>query len=62
MYLIHSYSRKIIWLRVAPSNNQPGIVLRYYLESVEEICGNPFLLFNELSYDVIIIIMTLHKI
>ena len=31
-----SYSRRIIWLRVAPSNNQPGVVLHYYSESVKK--------------------------
>ena len=33
-------SRKIIWLKMAPSNSQPSVVMQYYLESAEEICGS----------------------
>ena len=35
-----SFSRKIIWLKVTPSNSKPQVIARYYLESVENLAGN----------------------
>ena len=35
----HRFSRKMIWLKVAPSNSDPKVIARYYLETVEEIAG-----------------------
>ena len=34
---IDGYSRKIIWLKVGPSNNNPLVVLSYYLQSVIDL-------------------------
>lgn len=38
---IDGYSRKILWLKVASSNNDPKIVAQYFLECAKEIGGIP---------------------
>ena len=37
--ITHSFSRRILWLRVASSNNDPRIITHYYLKAVEENAG-----------------------
>lgn len=32
-------SRKILWLRVSPSNHDPKVIARFFLECVEEVGG-----------------------
>ncbi|XP_052677471.1 uncharacterized protein LOC128158591 isoform X2 [Crassostrea angulata] len=41
---IDGYSRKIMWLRVGSSNNDPTVIARYYLRCVMECGGCPSLL------------------
>ena len=38
---IDGYSRKVLWLEVASSNNNPRIVAQYYLDYVRQITGAP---------------------
>ena len=38
---IDGYSRRIIWLEVGSTNNDPAVVARYYLNSVRQIAGTP---------------------
>ena len=35
----YRYSRRILWLHVGPSNNDPYIIAGYYLECVETVQG-----------------------
>ena len=36
---IDGYSRRLMWLEVGPSNNNPGIIAHYYIECVEQMGG-----------------------
>ena len=36
---IDGYSKKILWLEVSSSNNDPGIIRKYYLDYVRQIGG-----------------------
>ena len=38
---IDGWSRKIMWLRVSRTNNNPEVVASFFLESVEEVGGCP---------------------
>ena len=45
--LFYRFSRKIIWLRVSPTDHDPKVVAKFYLQSLEEVAGNTLmLLFN----------------
>ena len=35
----YRFSRKILWLRVSPTNHNPKVIARLYLECVEEVGG-----------------------
>ena len=37
--IIYSFSRKILWLEVSPTNHNPKVVARFYLETVEKVAG-----------------------
>lgn len=39
MEVLISYSRKLIWFKVGPTNNNPKVIARYYLEAVERLKG-----------------------
>lgn len=34
-----SFSQKILWLEVSPTNHNPKVVARFYLETVERVTG-----------------------
>jgi len=36
---IDGYSRKILWLEMCNSNNDPGIITNYHLEYVKQVGG-----------------------
>ncbi|CAC5382645.1 unnamed protein product [Mytilus coruscus] len=38
---IDGFSRRIMWLEVGPSNNNPKIIARYILDTVEQLGGCP---------------------
>ncbi|CAG9823930.1 unnamed protein product [Phaedon cochleariae] len=38
---VDGFSRRIMWLRAAKSNNNPRIIAGYYIESVETLGGSP---------------------
>ena len=38
---IDGYSRRIIWLEVGPSNNDPSIIAQYFVDCVRQIGGTP---------------------
>ncbi len=40
-FVILSFSRKLLWLEVTPTNHDPKVVARYYLNCVEDIAGKP---------------------
>jgi len=35
----YRFSRRIMWLRITPTNHDPQVILRFFLEGVEEING-----------------------
>ncbi len=38
---LDGYSRRVLWLEVGPSNNDPRVVAQYYLDYVRRIGGTP---------------------
>jgi len=38
---IDGYSRKILWLEVGSSNNNPRIVAKYFINCIKELSGAP---------------------
>ena len=38
---IDGYSRRILWLEVGPSNNNPMVTVQYYLDCVHQLGGCP---------------------
>lgn len=39
---INSFSRKILWLHLTPTNHNPHVVAKFYAEYVKEIGGNNY--------------------
>ena len=38
---IDGYSRRILWLEVGPTNNDPMITVQYFIDCVQQLCGLP---------------------
>lgn len=36
---IDGYSRRIMWLEVAPSNNDPSVTAQYFVDTIRQITG-----------------------
>ena len=45
---IDGWSRKILWMHVTCSNNQPNNIAAYYLDTIQELGGCPVLLITDL--------------
>ncbi|XP_071797832.1 uncharacterized protein [Asterias amurensis] len=41
---IDGFSRRILWLEVGPTNNDPGVVAKYYVDYIQEIKGVPHII------------------
>ena len=39
IYSLIRFSRKMLWLKVTPTNHDPKVVGRFYLECVESVGG-----------------------
>lgn len=52
---ICGYSRRIIWLEVAKSNNNPKIPARFYLDALQELNGCPSILQTDCGTENVII-------
>ncbi len=39
MMTILRYSRKMLWLKLTPTNHDPSVVLQYYLNAVSKVGG-----------------------
>lgn len=37
--MFYRYSRRIMWARVAHSNNNPNIIAQYYMDCIETVGG-----------------------
>ena len=46
--LFNRYSRRVMWMKFASSNNDPHIIVQYYLDTVKAINGISF----EISYSI----------
>ena len=44
-YIPVRFSRKLLWMKVAPTNHNPKVIARYYLECVEQ-CGGIQVVYN----------------
>ena len=38
---IDGYSRRILWLEVGPSNNNPSVIAKYFLDTIQQLGGCP---------------------
>ena len=46
---IDGFSRRVIWLKVSRTNNDPAVIAGFYLEGVEELGGCPVILRTDTS-------------
>ena len=49
---IDGFSRKILWLRVTKTNNDPAVTASFYLNCVREQAGCPVLLVTDLGSEI----------
>jgi len=52
---IDGHSRKIIWLRVVPSNNNPVVIANLYLDAVQSIGGCPKKIRNDCGSENVVL-------
>ena len=47
---IFSFSRKILWLELTPTNKDPNVITNYYVECVKDVGGIVCICMSEFSF------------
>ena len=57
---IYGWSRKILWLYLTQSNNQPNNIGMYYLEAVQQYNGCPVDFITNLGTEMVLLLPSVH--